>query len=219
MILVAFTRRATSLGPWEKKTDDSAEHRQYGDTRVHLDRLNGDDCTIRTKIYNKIISNFEPGEVQRSCRRASFRLHGLPQPALLPHLSACKRASPRTHVHRSFSVRLHLRRTFEQISGRYARSFIKPWHRFRWKGKSFSWYSRPASRGKTSLPIWTAASFWRIPARPDICQMMRVHRNRKNIWGERPAHLSECGGRREMGECRGVGNRRLRFPCLPHLPS
>lgn len=104
---------------------------------------NGDDRTVRTKTYNKIVSNFEGGGSQTAHRRASCGPRGQPQAVLAPHLAASRRASPRMHAQRSFGYPRD-----ELSSLKPTWSFRKSWPRFRRKGKSFSWSSRPAKQWK-----------------------------------------------------------------------
>ena len=66
-------------------------------TSVHTSKAG---YTVRTKLYNKVVSNLEAGEV-----REPIGVH-LSERASAPHILASRCTGPGLHSHRSFSVRL-----------------------------------------------------------------------------------------------------------------
>ena len=80
-----------------------------------------------------------------------------------------------------------------------------------------------AIRGPASLQTMKKSRFLDGPlprfggplTKPDICHLVRAHRNRKNIVSPHLPHQSKCGGQCKMRECLCVGSRPLRFQHLP----
>ena len=193
-------------GNRRKRADNSRKHKHRRGARLHLDIHHRRRAHSTHKNIQQSRIVFRGRRNPRTCWRPSGRLRRLPQPTPPPNLPTPRRASPRVHTHRSLSVRMPTKRTFEQESHRLHRESL---------GASFQRRRgvRPL-RGPT--PQQTVAKPRRKPgsvsgsrrqtARTHFCCLVRTYRDRKNFGDPRTPHSSESARRSKVRKSYLVGS-------------
>ena len=114
--------------------------------------------TARTKIYNKVVSNFEAGEIHEPGGGHLADYADCPNQRLLqtfPHSDVQARGCTR------IEVSLYTCPQNELSSEKPPTASRKPWKKFSSKTRrtAYSWSNRLANSGKPSPPAWTSALF------------------------------------------------------------